>query len=112
MAEHLVVVGRGRLVVDTTVGDLLAAASGGRVDVRTTRRTEATTVLANAGATVVVTGADSLTVTDLAAGEIAAVLSAAGLPFSELSPHRATLEEAYMELTRDTIEFGAMEVSR
>jgi ABC-2 type transport system ATP-binding protein len=112
MADHLVVVGRGRLVVDSTVSDLLAAASGGRVDVRTTRRTEAMTVLANAGATVAVTGADAMTVTDLAAGEIAAVLSAAGLPFSELSPHRATLEEAYMELTRDTIEFGAMEVSR
>jgi ABC-2 type transport system ATP-binding protein len=112
MADHLVVVGRGRLVVDTTVSDLLAAASGGRVDVCTTRRTEAMTVLANAGATVAVTGADALTVTDLAAGEIAAVLSAANLPFSELSPHRATLEEAYMELTRDTIEFGAAAVSR
>jgi ABC-2 type transport system ATP-binding protein len=112
MADHLVVIGRGRLVVDSTVSDLVAAASGGRVDVRTTHRTDAMTVLANAGATVAVTGADALTVTDLAAGDIAAALSAAGLPFSELSPHRATLEEAYMELTRDAIEFGVAEVSR
>jgi ABC-2 type transport system ATP-binding protein len=111
-ADHLVVVGRGRLVVDTTVSDLLAAASGGRIEVRTTRRTEAMTVLANAGATVTVNGTEALTVTDMAAGEIAAALGAAGLPFSELSPHRATLEEAYMELTRDTVEFGAVEVSR
>jgi len=110
-ADHLVVVGRGRLVVDTTVSGLLAAASGGRVDVRTSRRAEALTVLANAGATVAVTGLDGLTVTDLPAEAISAALTTAGLPFSQLSPHRATLEEAYMELTRGSVEFGAAEVS-
>ena len=109
-ADHLVVVGRGRLLVDTTVGDLLAAASGGRVEVRTTRRTEAMTVLANAGGTVALTDTDALTVTELAAEDVAAALTAAGVPFSQLSPHRATLEEAYMELTRESVEFGAMEV--
>jgi ABC-2 type transport system ATP-binding protein len=110
-ADHLVVVGRGRLVVDTTVSGLLAAASGGRVDVRTSRRAEALTVLANAGATVAVTGLDGLTVSDLPAEAISAALTAAGVPFSQLSPHRATLEEAYMELTRGSVEFGAAEVS-
>ena len=40
---------------------------------------------------------------------IAALLGAAEVPFSELSAHRATLEEAYMELTRDAVEFGAQE---
>jgi ABC-2 type transport system ATP-binding protein len=110
-ADHLVVVGRGRLLVDTTVSGLLAAASGGRVDVRTSRRTEAMTVLANAGATVAVTGSDALTVTDLPAEAISAALTAARVPFSQLSPHRATLEEAYMELTRGSVEFGTAEVS-
>ncbi|MGS2617111.1 ABC transporter ATP-binding protein [Micromonospora sp. LZ34] len=110
-ADHLVVVGRGRLVVDTTVSDLLAAASGGRVEVRTTRRTEAMTVLANAGGTVTLTDADALTVTELAAEDIAAALTAAGVPFSQLSPHRATLEAAYMELTRESVEFGVAQVN-
>jgi ABC-2 type transport system ATP-binding protein len=111
-ADHLVVVGRGRLVVDTTVSDLLAAASGGRIEVRTSRRTEAMTVLANAGATVTLTDPDALTVTELSPEAISAALTAAELPFSELSPHRATLEEAYMELTRDTVEFGAARAAR
>jgi ABC-2 type transport system ATP-binding protein len=99
-ADHLVVIGRGRLIADVAVRDLLAAASGDRVLVRTTSRSEAMTVLANAGATVAATDRATLTVTGLPAERIAAVLSEHGLPFSELSAHRATLEEAYMDLTR------------
>jgi ABC-2 type transport system ATP-binding protein len=67
-------------------------------------------VLANAGGTVALTGTDALTVTDLDGADIAAALTAAGVPFSQLSPHRATLEEAYMELTRESVEFGGVEV--
>jgi ABC-2 type transport system ATP-binding protein len=99
-ADHLVVIGRGRLIADVAVRDLLAAASGDRVLLRTTSRSEAMTVLANAGATVAATDRATLTVSGLAAERIAAVLSEHGLPFSELSAHRATLEEAYMDLTR------------
>jgi ABC-2 type transport system ATP-binding protein len=99
-ADHLVVIGRGRVIADVAVRDLLAAASGDRVLVRTTSRSEAMTVLANAGATVATTDRATLTVSGLPAERIAAVLSEHGLPFSELSAHRATLEEAYMDLTR------------
>src|SRR5216684_2499593 len=52
-ADHLVVVGRGKVIADTCVADLIAAASGGRVTVRTTTGPEATTVLTDAGATVI-----------------------------------------------------------
>jgi ABC-2 type transport system ATP-binding protein len=106
-ADHLVVIGRGRLVADTPVRELLAAASGDRVALRTTSRTEATTVLAAAGATVAVTGRDLMTVTGLPAARLVELLTSAGVPFSEVAPHRASLEEAYMELTRDAVEFGA-----
>jgi ABC-2 type transport system ATP-binding protein len=106
-ANHLVVVGRGQVIADTSVAELIAAASGGRVTVRTTARTEATTVLAHAGATIAVTGQDTLIISGLAAEKIVALLGESGLPFSEVSPHRATLEEAYMELTRDAVEFRA-----
>lgn len=106
-ATHLVVVGRGRLVADTSVAELVAAASGGRVQVRTSARLEATTVLAAAGATVAVTDVDLLTVSGLASEQIVKLLSESGVPFSEIAGHRATLEEAYMELTRDTVEFRA-----
>jgi ABC-2 type transport system ATP-binding protein len=105
-ADHLVVVGRGRLVADTSVEKLLAAASGDRVELRTSRRAEAMAALANAGATVASGDAETLTVTGLPGERVAALLGEAGLPFSELRRHRATLEEAYMELTRDAVEFA------
>jgi ABC-2 type transport system ATP-binding protein len=93
------------------VAELIAAASGGRVTVRTTARTEATTVLAHAGATIAVTDQDTLVISGLPAEKIVALLGESGLPFSEVSPHRATLEEAYMELTRDAVEFRATPAS-
>jgi ABC-2 type transport system ATP-binding protein len=106
-ADHLVVVGRGRLVADTSVRDLLAAASQDRVVLRTAQRSEAMTVLANAGATVAATDREVITVSGLPAERIVALLTGGGLSFSEVAAHRASLEEAYMELTRDAVEFGA-----
>ncbi len=106
-ADHLVVAGRGKVIADATVADLIAAASGDRVLLRTSGRTEAMTVLAHAGATVAATGRDTLTISGLPAERVVALLSEAGVPFSEVSAHRASLEEAYMELTRDAVEFRA-----
>ncbi|GAA1829311.1 hypothetical protein GCM10009682_55270 [Luedemannella flava] len=107
-AAHLVVVGRGAVVADKSVAELIAAASGDRVSVRTSARTEATNVLAAAGATVAVIERDALTITGLPAERVVALLTGAGVAFSEVSSHRATLEEAYMELTRDAVEFRAV----
>jgi ABC-2 type transport system ATP-binding protein len=106
-AGHLVVIGRGRLVTDTSVPDLLAAASGGRVTVHTKARSEAMTALAHAGGTVAATDREIVTVAGLTAERIVGLLSENAVPFSEVSAHRATLEEAYMELTRDSVEFRA-----
>ncbi len=106
-ADHLVVVGRGRVIADTAVADLIAAASAGQVVLRTTARPEAATVLSDAGATVAATGRDTLAVARLPAERIVALLSTAAVPFSEVSAHRATLEEAYLELTRDAVEYRA-----
>ncbi|MBO2444743.1 ABC transporter ATP-binding protein [Actinomadura nitritigenes] len=108
-AGHLVVAGRGRVVADASVAELLAAASRGRVTLRTSARARAMTVLASAGATVTVDGAETLTVSGPGAEEIVRLLGGASVPFSEVAAHRATLEEAYMELTRDAVEFGAAE---
>ena len=105
-AQHLIVIGRGRLIADTSVDKLIRAASGDRVDIRTVHRTEAMTLLANAGATVTAAGLDVLTVTGLTGERVADVLTEAGLRFSELRQHRASLEAAYMELTRDAVEFN------
>ena len=108
-ATHLVVIGRGRVVADTTVADLIGAASAGRVALRTTAREQATALLAGVGATVAVTGPDTLTVSGLESQRIVELLGQGAVPFSEVSSHRASLEEAYMELTRESVEFRATE---
>jgi ABC-2 type transport system ATP-binding protein len=106
-ADHLVVAGRGQVIADTTVASLLAAASGDRVTLRTSAWPQALAVLENAGAIVVPSGQDVLTISGLAAERVVALLSELAVPFSEVSAHRATLEQAYMELTRQAVEFRA-----
>ena len=106
-ADHLVVVGRGHVIADTSVAELIATASDGRVTVRTAARSEAMTVLAHAGAIVAATDRDTLVISGLAAEKIVTLLGESGVSFSEVSAHRATLEQAYMELTRDAVEFRA-----
>jgi ABC-2 type transport system ATP-binding protein len=107
-ADHLVVVGRGQVIADASVSDLIAAASGDRVRLRTAARAEAITVLAHAGAEVAATAPDVLTIKGLSSERTVAALTAHRVPFTEVSAHRATLEEAYMELTRDAVEFRAV----
>jgi ABC-2 type transport system ATP-binding protein len=70
-ADQLIVVGRGRVLANTKVSDLISAASSGRVAVRTLQRADAMTVLANAGAVVASTGNEELTVQGLAADRVA-----------------------------------------
>ncbi|WP_330304959.1 MULTISPECIES: ATP-binding cassette domain-containing protein [unclassified Streptomyces] len=106
-ADHLVVVGRGKVIADTSVRELLAAASGDRVTLRTTAGPRAMGVLEHAGADVAATGPGTLTVSGLPAERVVAVLAASAVPFAEVSAHRATLEEAYLELTREAVEFHA-----
>ena len=110
-ADHLVIVGRGRVIADTSTAGLLAAASGDRVTVRTPAAADATAALERAGAAVagaaVPADGGVLAVSGLAPEEIVAVLSSKAVPFSEVSAHRASLEEAYLELTRDTVEYRA-----
>jgi ABC-2 type transport system ATP-binding protein len=107
-ADHLVIVGRGQVIADTSVRELIAAASGDRVTLRTNARPSAVTALEHAGAVVTATGPDTLTVSGLAAEQVVALLGARAVPFSEVSAHRATLEEAYLELTQEAVEYRAV----
>jgi ABC-2 type transport system ATP-binding protein len=106
-ASHLVIVGRGQVIADTSTRELLAAASGDRITLRTTAAAEAAAVLARAGAAVTTGGSGTLAVSGLSAEKIVTLLSGQAVPFSEVSAHRATLEEAYLDLTRDAVEFRA-----
>ncbi|MGY5116707.1 ATP-binding cassette domain-containing protein [Streptomyces sp. 900105755] len=104
-ADHVVVVGRGRVVADMSVRALLDLVSRGQVRLRTSARADAMTVLARAGATVSSTAPDTVTVSGLPAERVVSLLAGGGVPFAEVTAHRASLEEAYMELTRDAVQY-------
>jgi ABC-2 type transport system ATP-binding protein len=106
-AGHVVIVGRGKVIADRSVADLLASASGDRVTVRSSARGDAMRALANARAEVAATGPDALMVSGFSAERVVALMTAQAIPFAEVTAHRATLEEAYMELTRDAVEYRA-----
>jgi ABC-2 type transport system ATP-binding protein len=106
-ADDLVVIGRGRLIASTSVRDLLASMPDGHVHVRTPQAVELMTLLAGAGGTVTSTGEDTLTVTGLDVARIADLTAESGLRLHELSPQRASLEDAFIELTRDAVEYEA-----
>jgi ABC-2 type transport system ATP-binding protein len=106
-AGHVVVVGRGRVIADTSVADLVAAASGNRITLRTIAPADAMTVLASAGAEVTATGSGVLTIAGLTSEKTVAILTSRAVPFSEVTAHRATLEQAYMELTSQSVEYRA-----
>lgn len=106
-ADHLIILGRGRLLADTSVKELLDQTSGDQVEVRTGERERAIDVITTAGATVAVTGPDALTVTGMDTERVVAALAAGSVPFTGIGQHRASLEDAYMALTREHTTFAA-----
>jgi ABC-2 type transport system ATP-binding protein len=104
-AAHLVIAGRGRVIADTSTDDLIATASANRVTLRTTAPADAMAVLASAGAEVAVAASGVLTVTNLSSATTISILTSHAIPFSEVTTHRATLEQAYMDLTRESVEY-------
>jgi ABC-2 type transport system ATP-binding protein len=105
-ATHLIVLGQGRLIADTSVAELTAAAGGAVVRVRTDEAPRLRALLSADHVSVTSTERDLLTVTGLSSAEIGKAAAQAGIALIELTPQHASLEEAFMELTRDAVEFG------
>ncbi len=106
VADHVVVIGRGKLLADASVDELIARASGDQVLVRTPAPAEAAKVLHSAGARTVIDG-DALSVFGVAAQRVVEVLGDARVAFSEVTAPRATLEDVYLKLTGGEAEFRA-----
>ena len=105
-ATHLIVVGQGRLIVDGSVAELTAASGRSVVRVRTEEAPRLRDLIAADGVSVTSTERDLLTVAGLSSAEIGKVAAEARIPLIELTPQQASLEEMFMDLTRDTVEFG------
>jgi ABC-2 type transport system ATP-binding protein len=108
-AHHLVIIGKGRLLADTTVDELIDRVAVEQVLVRVDRAREVRDLLVSRGATVTSDAPDVLYVSGVPLGVISAVAADHGL--RELTPQRASLEQAYMDLTRGAVEFGAVPAS-
>ena len=98
--DRLVVIGRGRILADATVKDLLQRSSPRVVTVRTHDVTDAMAVLANSGAGVTSTGGDEIEIDGLSPERVAGLLAGAGLEFHGLAGGRTSLESIYLDLTR------------
>jgi ABC-2 type transport system ATP-binding protein len=104
-ATRLVVIGRGRLIADTTVEEFVSRAGGMSVTVRTPEVAELRTLLLGPDITVTSDASDVLQVRGLTAEQIGLAAWQARLPLFELTTQRASLEEAFMQLTDDSVDF-------
>jgi ABC-2 type transport system ATP-binding protein len=106
-ADHLIVLGRGRIIADAPVAEILAASTRTAVRLRSPRSEQLARMLQGPDVTITTTEAGALSITGLTAPVIGDIAAAAGIPLHELTPVAASLEEAYMELTQDDVEYHA-----
>ena len=128
-ADHLLVIGKGALIADTSVDEFVRSSSRQSVHVRSPRAAELAARCREAGATVRAgstsrvaaapvpgtdtgTGPDVIEITGMDSAEVGRLAAAHGIALSELIPVRASLEEAFMELTRDSVEYQAAGATR
>jgi ABC-2 type transport system ATP-binding protein len=111
-AEHLVVVGRGRLIADTTVAEVVSEASkGAAVRVRTPETTRLREALAGEDVRIVAVDAGLLDVHGLTSAAIGEIVARDGIVLHELTPRTASLEDAFMRLTGEAVEFHAADLA-
>jgi len=106
-ADHLIVIGRGRLVADCSVQEFIDSNSELSIRVRTPEMAKLTKVLADKGGSVVNDGDEALLVTKLGMSEIGDLAFDNQIRVHELTPIQASLEQAFMELTKDAVEYQA-----
>jgi ABC-2 type transport system ATP-binding protein len=109
-ADHLIVIGRGRKIADTSTEEFLNQASGNVVRVRSPQASELEALLVGPDVTVAVLEPGLLEVHGRTAAQIGDAAAASGLTIHELTPQQASLEEAFMDLTREDVEFKTVEL--
>jgi len=108
VADHLLIIGQGRILADTSMGDFIEHSSGGGgVVVASPDAGALAPLLAADGVTLTSTEAGRFEVRGLTADAIGDIAAGHGLRLHELAPSAASLESAYLELTRDSVEYAA-----
>src|SRR5499427_3993485 len=106
-ADHLIVIGKGKLIADCTMAEFIARSSGAAVRVRTPSADQLVLAVAAKGGTATADGDGTLQVHGMTADVVGDIAFEQGIRLHELSLMRASLEEAYMEVTADSVEFHA-----
>jgi ABC-2 type transport system ATP-binding protein len=106
-ADHLIVIGRGKLIADCTVAEFIAANSRQTVRVRTPQPDELAKLAASAGGTVRDDGEGVMIIQGLVAEQLGDLAFDNGIRLHELAPAHASLEQAFMELTASSVQFHA-----
>jgi ABC-2 type transport system ATP-binding protein len=106
-ADHLIVIGRGKLISDCTVAEFIAKNSTATVRVRTPQLDQLAKVVAAGGGVATSSGEGSLLVQGLPVERVGDIAFENGIRLHELAPARASLEQAFMELTADSVEYHA-----
>ena len=104
-AERVIVIGRGRVIADTTIAEFIQSASTEQVRVRSPRVQRLAELIEAIGGTVAPIEDDAVEVTGMTAEQIGALAMRSEIALYELTPVQASLEEAFMNLTRDAVEF-------
>jgi ABC-2 type transport system ATP-binding protein len=106
-AEHLIVVGRGRMIADLSVDEFIRSAAKNTVRVRSPQATELRDAIVGPNVSIALADDGALEVSGMTAEEIGRAAAAHGYVLYELAPMHASLEEAFMDVTRDAVEFQA-----
>ena len=106
-ATRLIVIGKGRLIADTSVADFIASAAPASVRVRSSDQRALATLLQSPDVTVSFADDGALLVSGLLAERIGAIAAAAGIAVAELSTVETSLEDAFVDLTKDAVEYRA-----
>jgi ABC-2 type transport system ATP-binding protein len=106
-AQHLIVIGRGRLIADTGTEELIARATPDLVRVRSTDPESLAALLRSRDAAVTGVEDGALAVSGLSTDQVGRLAGSAGITLLELTAQQASLEEAFIDLTRDAVEFRA-----
>src|SRR5262249_28191252 len=106
-AAHLIVIGRGRLIADTSMDEFMAAAAPTAVRVRSSDQDTLARPLAARDLTVAYADDGALIVSGGSAGEVGAVAGAAGITVFELTTEQASLEDVFVGLTQDAVDYRA-----
>ncbi|GAA3022786.1 ABC transporter ATP-binding protein [Microbacterium dextranolyticum] len=110
-ADHVIVLGRGRVLADASLADLVHAWTRSEVLVRTPRAADLAAALGAADVTVGDAGGGALVVAGLPASRIGDIAADRGIPLHELTPRTGSLEEAYMALTEGSVEYKSKDIA-